>query len=229
MEGMDLQKLLALAALADRFEITDIASVLEDGIMRLLSAETCTDVLMQGGSMGLCRVAEAARRVAIDEFEAWHQTDALLRLDEAALASVLDDDRLVARREELVLQAAARWMAGGEDGVRGPGLLRAVRFGAMGDDFLVGKACGVVPVECRAWIVAAVAEALAARVSRCRSDWQQGSGVRAPRAQGAAGRVKALFGEGGGGAHRRWQMMHFFLPTKIHFLPTTDFLPSFHK
>ena len=86
MEGMDLQKLLALAALADRFEITDIASVLEDGIMRLLSAETCTDVLMQGGSMGLCRVAEAARRVAIDEFEAWHQTDALLRLDEAARA-----------------------------------------------------------------------------------------------------------------------------------------------
>ena len=112
---------------------------------------------------------------------------------------MLDDDRLVARREELVLQAAARWMAGGEDGVRGPGLLRAVRFGAMGDDFLVGQACGVVPVECRAWIVAAVAEALAAKAASRGAD-QTGSKAAAYVHLGP----KALVRRAGRGV--RWEL-----------------------
>jgi hypothetical protein len=103
LKNKDVDELFALAMLADRFEISDVGIALEDCIIRHMKAETCTDMLIRSESAGLRRVADAARRLAADQFERWCGTDALLRLPEPELTRVLDDDRLVARGEEPVL------------------------------------------------------------------------------------------------------------------------------
>jgi hypothetical protein len=57
-------------------------------------------------------------------------TEGFLRLEEEALGRLLDEDGLIARSEERVFEAVARWMpqGGGGRGDSGPWLLGKVRF-----------------------------------------------------------------------------------------------------
>ena len=60
LEAKELGDLMALAGLADRFEMTEVQGGLEEAIIGRLSVGTCADVLTRSGGLGLRRVEAAA-------------------------------------------------------------------------------------------------------------------------------------------------------------------------
>ena len=99
----DVCRAMELGAVADRFQMTDVVSALEDAILRHLGVDTCADVLGRAGGAWLDRPREAARGLALGQFEAVAATAGFLRLDEATLGDLLEDDGLVAPAEDAVL------------------------------------------------------------------------------------------------------------------------------
>ena len=181
-DNEDVEHLLALAGIADRFQIGEIATSLEDYVVeRLLRTSTCADVLATGAALGLRRAEAAARRMALERFDEVAATAGFLRLDEDTTYSILSHDALGAASEESALEAAAWWIAAGEGGV---GLLRAVRFGLLGEQWFgsAGTARERLPARVASWVDLLLEEA------------RQAKAVAAAGCTGAAGRGPVLLG-----------------------------------
>ncbi len=94
-----------LASVADRFQITEVVSSLEEALMGHLSLEACGEVLMWSGGCRMRHLEAYALKLAACRFEEFTRTTGFMRLGEEALSILLDDDRLVARSEEVVWEA----------------------------------------------------------------------------------------------------------------------------
>jgi hypothetical protein len=137
-------ELLEVGRLADCYGVTSVCEAVEWEATRQLSIERAAEVLAGETTLGMVRLQDASRELALRRFEAFARTAAFVRLGEEELGSLLDADGLEAGAEERVLVAAARWMRAGAPG-RGEGLLRQIRFGAMATEYLSGPAQSVLP------------------------------------------------------------------------------------
>ena len=163
---MELHEVQQLASVADRFQITEVTSALEEGVMRQLRLEGCGEVLGWSGGCGMWRLKAAALKMAAERFEEFARTAGFMRMGGEALGSVLDDDRLAARNEEAVWEAVVAWKRGaaGEAGWRG--VVGKVRFPLMGEEYLGDRVVGMVGGEDGEWMAGVVAEALRAKAAR---------------------------------------------------------------
>ena len=80
-----LDYIMTLASVADRLEMTEVVSALEEAITGLLSVDVCGDVLMGSMRLGLGRVEAAARVLALERFEEVAGTEGFMRMDEGAV------------------------------------------------------------------------------------------------------------------------------------------------
>jgi hypothetical protein len=165
-QEMELHEVQQLASVADRFQITEVTSALEEGVMRQLRLEGCGEVLGWSGGCGMRRLEAAALKMAAERFEEFARTAGFMRMEGEALGSVLDDDRLAARNEEAVWEAVVAWKRGaaGEAGWRG--VVGKVRFPLMGEEYLGDRVVGRVGGEDGEWMAGVVAEALRAKAAR---------------------------------------------------------------
>ena len=122
---------LELAITADRFEMMEVASALEEHIVQQLKMDDCLEILSVSSGTGLINVQEAARKIVLNHFETLSDSTSFIRLDENILESVLNDDELVLRTESDALCALARWMERDGDALRGQSLLSTIRFGLI--------------------------------------------------------------------------------------------------
>jgi hypothetical protein len=189
----DIAALTRLTALADRLQMTEVATALEDEILSLLSLGTCPELLSAASAHGLTRVVSCCHSLALAHFEEFSRTpEFAARLAADDLAALLDDDGLSAESEERVFEAVVRWMrGGGGDGdgdgggnggdgggnggdgdggrLRGLEMLSRVRFPLMDSEYLAAGAWAALPEaaaqpEAAARLRAALAEA--ARLKR---------------------------------------------------------------
>ena len=193
-EAGELGELVRLAGLADRLQMAEAEEALEDVIVGRLGVETCADVVTGSRALGLRRLEEAALGMVMERFEEVAGTAGYVGLEEEVLGRVLEDEGLGVRSEERAYEGLVRWMRGGEGGLRGRGLLRAIRFGVMEDGYLATGVHGVFPEKQLKWIEGYVTEAVQARAARMR-----GEEVRLARL-GAKGLTRRT----GRGAAREW-------------------------
>ena len=147
----------------------EVASALEDAIIRALTVDNCGEALFGAGRAGLWRAEGAARALAAARFEAVAATAGFLLLDEDHLAALLDDDHLAVAREERAFEAVVAWMragaAAGAGSLRSPELLRRVRFGVMRQEYLLVRVPELLPGADAAFVDPLVLEALRARAA----------------------------------------------------------------
>ncbi len=74
-----------LAFLADRFQIPDVLSLLEDTMMGLLDVDVCADVLSWSGKVGLSRLKSAARYLAVKRFAEFAVSSGFCQIEEETL------------------------------------------------------------------------------------------------------------------------------------------------
>jgi hypothetical protein len=160
---VEVPELLQLASVADRFQINDVLSLLEEVLLDGLKIGLCGEILTWSGRIGMGRLAEAARRLAAERFEEVVATAGFAQMDEVALGSLLDDDGLEARSEEVVWEALLRWMQEEEGRQRMRELVRKVRFPLMDGEYLRSRVVGMLAAEDDEWIKGVVAEALQAK------------------------------------------------------------------
>ncbi len=162
---MQLCEVQQLASVADRFQITEIVSSLEEAVMGQLNLDSCGEVLMWSGGCGMRRLEADAQKIAACRFEEFARTAGFMQLGEEALSILLDDDLLVARSEEAVWEAVVEWKgSAGKVGWRG--VAEKVRFPLMGDEYLANRVVGMVGGEDGEWMAGVVAEALRAKAAR---------------------------------------------------------------
>ena len=138
MEGR-AESVMALGLMARRYQIEHVQSVVEEAVVRLLTVESCGEVLAGSSGSGLAHVERASRKLALREFDAFASTAGFIRVGEEVLGSLLEDDGLRTEGEELVYEGLVRWMKGGEAReIRGAELLRKVRFPLMEGGYLAG-------------------------------------------------------------------------------------------
>ena len=137
LETKELGDLMALAGPADRFEMTEVQGGLEDTIIGKLSVETCANVVMWSGGLGLRRVEAAAERMVVELFE------------EVAASS-----------------GRNRGWCGGWRGARQRGrkLLGTIRFGLMEEGYLGTGAVEAFTAENSDWVEVFVSDTLRARL-----------------------------------------------------------------
>jgi hypothetical protein len=162
---LKLSEVEEVASVADRFQIAEVLSALEESVLGQLSIGMCGEVLSWSGRVGLSRLEEAARRLAAKRFEELAETASFMGMKEEVLGSVLDDDGLAAISEEAVWEAVARWMTAEGGRLRGRGLVGKIRFPLMEEAYLRSLVVGMAPAEDAEWMQAVVAEALAARAA----------------------------------------------------------------
>ena len=90
----NIGRLLELGMLADRFQVAEVVSVIEDAVMDQMNVSVCVDVLSQGRGGWLERAESAARKLAVERFHEVASTSSLLRIPEEILASLLEEDGL---------------------------------------------------------------------------------------------------------------------------------------
>jgi hypothetical protein len=83
----------------------------------------------------------------VEHFDELRGDEGLIHLDENSLGNILIDDGLLVRHEEFAFEVVIKWMQGGADGLRGQSLLRHVRFGIMGESFLMTRAREILDCE----------------------------------------------------------------------------------
>ena len=133
----NIGRLLELGMLADRFQVAEVVSVIEDAIMDQMSVSVCVDVLSQGRGGWLERAESAARKLAVERFQEVASTSSLLRIPEEILASLLEEDGLNVETEEFAFEAVVRWMKARDmESVQGAGLLSKIRFPHMDSTYL---------------------------------------------------------------------------------------------
>ena len=104
---MELDDIRALASVADRFQMTEVVSALDEIVMLHLSISMCAEVLSWSNGCGLIQSETATRRLATERFEELAKTEGFMQMGEEALGRLLDDDDLAARNEEAVWEALA--------------------------------------------------------------------------------------------------------------------------
>jgi hypothetical protein len=136
-----LVEVVMMASVADRLQVAEVASALEDAIMGEIRMGTCAEVLERSRRLGLRRVEEAAWGMAVERFEEVCGTAGFMGLEQETVGRFLEDDGLGVRREEAVFEGLVGWIKGGEG--RGPAfreLLGKIRFSVMEQDYLECKA-----------------------------------------------------------------------------------------
>jgi hypothetical protein len=157
----DMNTVIQLAGLADRLQITLIRDELETLVSEHLTAALCVDVLMRSRELGLKMVEASSIKMIRERFKEVTCSSQFMNIDEDALRNVLEDDSLNVRKEEEAYEQLVAWMKGGESGLRGQGLLSAIRFGAMDEQYLRGRVYQIFPPEHVGWIQPFVGTALA--------------------------------------------------------------------
>jgi hypothetical protein len=109
---MELYDVQELASVADRFQITEVVTALEEAALSQLSLKACGEVLTWSGGCGMQRLEAEALKMAAERFEEFARTAGFMRMGGNALGSVLDDDRLVVSNEEAVWEAVVEWKRG---------------------------------------------------------------------------------------------------------------------
>jgi hypothetical protein len=165
-QELELCEVRQLAIVADRFQFTEVTSLLEEAVMGRLCLEACGEVLMWSGGCGMLRLEAAALTMAAWRFEEFARTAGFMLLGEEALSLLLDDDRLVVRSEEAVWDAVVGWKGGvaGKAGWRG--VVEKIRFPLMGEEYLRNRVAGMLGGEDAEWMAGVVAEALRAKAAR---------------------------------------------------------------
>ena len=154
-----LEGLLKLGRMASRHGLWTVLTAIEDELLRLLTIETCGEILTGAIIGGLERVEADSRKLALDDFQAFAGTTGYMDLDEDILISLLEDDDLKEAKEETVFETAVRWIQGDETGPRGDGILQKIRFPLMEGKYLLSEARDVLPESDRLQVL--VLEALA--------------------------------------------------------------------
>jgi hypothetical protein len=168
-----LDEVKELASVADRFQMTEVSSALDEAVNRNLNMDMCGEVLNWCNELGLRLSEKAARKLATERFEELTRTEGFVRMGEETLESLLENDHLSARNEEAVWEAIARWRGaeGGQPGqVRGRGLVGKIRFPLMEEGYLRSRVVGMAPAEDAEWMEGVVAEALRAKAARGAGD-----------------------------------------------------------
>ena len=165
-EGRDLQDLKNLLSIADRFQITDVASALEISMIASLNLSNCADILTWSSQHGLRQLEGEALQLATKRFEQLAKTDGFLHMEVDALAKLLDDDLLSVRNEAAVLEAVAEWWQANPNPGRSLDAVSKVRFPLMEKGYLRDRAVSMAPANCAEWIRNAVVEALQAKAAR---------------------------------------------------------------
>ena len=161
--SMELEHAIRMGGVADRFQMTEVAEVLDEIILSHLSVEVCADVLSGSSRMGLERVANKARTMAIDCFEEVSSTKGFLNIDEENLGIMIESNRLVVSKEEIVLESLVRWMEAESSRLHVRELLGEIRYPLMSEEYLGSKIEEVVPAEHLEWVKAKVDEAVRAK------------------------------------------------------------------
>ncbi len=124
--------LLDIGRLADTYGIEHVHRAVEWEAARLLTIDTCAELLSGAPAAGMLRLEDLCQQLALGAFEAFAQTEGFMRLNEETLGALLDDDGLAVGREETVLSAVVRWMLlTGNVCTRGRLLLTKIRFQLM--------------------------------------------------------------------------------------------------
>ena len=142
--GMELGELEQLATMADRFQITEVVSAVEEAAMTQLRMDNCGEMLMWSRRYGLRQLKEGALKMAAERFEEFATTAGFMRMGEEALGSVVDDDWLIARNEEVVWEAVVGWMRGESGKVGWRGVVGKIRFPLMEEDYLGSRVLGMM-------------------------------------------------------------------------------------
>jgi hypothetical protein len=161
-----LGELQQLASVADRFQMTEVTSVLEAAAIEKLSVDMCGEVLAWSGRCGMHQLESEALEMAAERFEEFARTAGFELIEEQALAIVLDNDRLVARNEEAVWEAVVGWMRGAAGEMRGRGVVGRIRFPLMEEEYLRDRVAESVCEEHQEWMARVVLEALRAKAAR---------------------------------------------------------------
>ena len=127
-QEVELGQVQQLASVADQFQMTEVTSVLEEGLMGQLNLDMCGDLLVWGRRHGMPRLEAAAQRMAAARFEEFARTAGYMRIEGQDLMRLMDDDRLVASHEEAVWEA----VQGGASEGRGVRMHAAGAEGAGG-------------------------------------------------------------------------------------------------
>jgi hypothetical protein len=140
-------ELLEIGRMADLYGMTNVCREVEWQAERHLTVDRAAEVLGRAIDGGLARVRAASRMLALSQFESFAATAGFMGLEEQELGAMLDEGCVEAEGEEQVLEAVARWMRGGgaEQQLRGEGLLRRIRFDAIGTEYLRGAGRVVLP------------------------------------------------------------------------------------
>ena len=159
-DGLD--GLLRLGRVASRHGVWAVLAAIEDELLRLLTMDTCGEILSGAIAGGLHRVEVESRRLALDDFQAFAVTDGFMALDGAVLASLLDDDSLREPREEAVFELVVCWIHGRPEAGAPPrddAVLSKIRFPLMDGRYLLSEARDALPDSDRLQVL--VLEALA--------------------------------------------------------------------
>ena len=159
----DLKNALALAAVADRFDVVVVKEAVEDMIKSQLDVESCADLLMWSDIYGLRVVEDDARKMILDRFDEVAKTEGFKRIDANMLRSILDEDSLFVSQEEGALEGLLAWMKGRGRGQLGLGLLKSIRFGLMREEYLRRLAKESFKGKLAKWVKPLVREALMAK------------------------------------------------------------------
>jgi hypothetical protein len=159
-----LRDVMTMASVADRLQMLEVLTALEDAIICEIGVNTSAELLMESRRLGLKRVEEASWSMVVRRFQEVSGTTGFLGLDEETVGRVLEEDDLGVRREEEALKGLLLWMKGGEgQELRGRKLLSNIRFGMMKPDFLVSKAHEMLPKVQKDWIESLVVDELRVR------------------------------------------------------------------
>ena len=137
-------ELVQIGKAADLYGLTSVARAVDWEAEKQLTVERAAAVLADSGAGGMDRMQDACRELARTRFDEFAHTAGFMRLDEDELGRLLSEDGLNTEGEERVLEAVSRWMRGGGS-ARGEGLLRMVRLGAIGTEYLTGAARELLP------------------------------------------------------------------------------------
>ena len=164
-QELELGEVEQLASVADQFQMTEVTSVLEEGLMGQLNLDMCGDLLVWGRRHGMPRLEAAAQRMAAARFEEFARTAGYMRIEGQDLMRLMDDDRLVASNEEAVWEAVVAWLAGADNGREWICVAEKIRFPLMREEYLRSHAAGMVDGDCGAWMAGVVVEALRAKAA----------------------------------------------------------------
>jgi hypothetical protein len=175
---MKLGAVIALTSVADRFQMTEVASALKETVQAQLSVHTVVNVLSWSCEFGMRWLEAAAWKLATEQFEQLAKTEGFLWMDEELLEKLLDHDGLITRNEEAVWEAVAGrqsrsihrckgWIKTGCKRLleRRRALVRKIRFPLMEEEYLRSWVVGMAPAEDAEWMQGIVAEALEAKAA----------------------------------------------------------------